>query len=198
MARPMVVGDRLWLFSQTPNETAPVQNLLLNNTQPVIPSITHSNIRPSTINGILDITRNALISRGQTFTNYGYTFNSSPYINAKNNTMPHQSYIDGSYYKTMMRPKVQMEYEQSNKNSLISKGNYNKFYQDDPNSYLPNTYCHQIENFSPIINLERAFGSHNESLIPSSHDLKVSKNADICDNDSSDIDCEAIEDNNNN
>lgn len=184
MARPMVVGDRLWLFSQTPNEASPVQNLLLNNTQPVIPSIAHANMRPAAINGILDITRNALISRGQTFTNYGYNFNTAPYINGKNNNMPHQPYLDGSYYKTMMRPKAQLEYEQRN-----------KFYQPDSNSYLPNTYCQQVDNFSPIINLERAFGSHNESLIPSSHELNDCKHVEICDNDSSDIDCEAIEDN---
>lgn len=191
MARPMVVGDRLWLFSQTPNETSPVQNLLLNNNnQSVIPSIAHPNMRPAAINGILDITRNALISRGQSFTNYGYNFNTPPYINGKNNTVPHQPYIDGSYYKTMMRPKTQMEFDQSNKHNLM-----NKFYQPDPNSYLPNTYCQQIDNFSPIINLERAFGSHNESLIPSSHDLNDCKDVEICDNDSSDIDCEAIEDN---
>uniref|UniRef100_A0A182PFH8 Homeobox domain-containing protein n=1 Tax=Anopheles epiroticus TaxID=199890 RepID=A0A182PFH8_9DIPT len=33
-ARPMVVGDRLWLFSQTPNGPTPVQSLLLNGPQP--------------------------------------------------------------------------------------------------------------------------------------------------------------------
>lgn len=194
MARPMVVGDRLWLFSQTPNETPPVQNILLNNTQPVIPSY-HSNIRPAAINGILDITRNALISRGQAFTNYGYNYNSPSYINGKTeNTMQHQPYIDGSYYKTMMRPKIQMAYEH-NKNNLVNKSNYNTFYQADPNNYIQTKYSQQLDNFSPIINLERAFGSHNESLIPSSHEINDCKDVDICDNDSSDIDCEAIEEN---
>ncbi|KFB43950.1 AGAP005346-PA-like protein [Anopheles sinensis] len=33
-ARPMVVGDRLWLFSQTPNGPTPVQSLLLNGPPP--------------------------------------------------------------------------------------------------------------------------------------------------------------------
>ncbi|XP_035786800.1 ventral anterior homeobox 1-like [Anopheles albimanus] len=33
-ARPMVVGDRLWLFSQTPNGPTPVQSLLLNGPVP--------------------------------------------------------------------------------------------------------------------------------------------------------------------
>ncbi|XP_049542611.1 ventral anterior homeobox 2-like [Anopheles darlingi] len=33
-ARPMVVGDRLWLFSQTPNGPTPVQSLLLNGPIP--------------------------------------------------------------------------------------------------------------------------------------------------------------------
>uniref|UniRef100_A0A182SSD9 Homeobox domain-containing protein n=1 Tax=Anopheles maculatus TaxID=74869 RepID=A0A182SSD9_9DIPT len=36
-ARPMVVGDRLWLFSQTPNGPTPVQSLLLNGPQPGTP-----------------------------------------------------------------------------------------------------------------------------------------------------------------
>ncbi|XP_055610642.1 homeobox protein orthopedia B [Uranotaenia lowii] len=34
-ARPMVVGDRLWLFSQTPTGPSPVQSFLLNN-QPAL------------------------------------------------------------------------------------------------------------------------------------------------------------------
>ncbi|EAT46490.1 AAEL002355-PA [Aedes aegypti] len=37
-ARPMVVGDRLWLFSQTPNGPAPVQSLLLNTPSHIGPS----------------------------------------------------------------------------------------------------------------------------------------------------------------
>uniref|UniRef100_A0A182LUL1 Homeobox domain-containing protein n=1 Tax=Anopheles culicifacies TaxID=139723 RepID=A0A182LUL1_9DIPT len=39
-ARPMVVGDRLWLFSQTPNGPTPVQSLLLNGPQPGASSAT--------------------------------------------------------------------------------------------------------------------------------------------------------------
>uniref|UniRef100_A0A1S4GNX8 Homeobox domain-containing protein n=2 Tax=Anopheles gambiae TaxID=7165 RepID=A0A1S4GNX8_ANOGA len=40
-ARPMVVGDRLWLFSQTPNGPTPVQSLLLNGPQPGAAGASH-------------------------------------------------------------------------------------------------------------------------------------------------------------
>lgn len=47
IARPMVVGDRLWLFSQPPHgPPAPLQSLLLNN---VPPAPQHMNIHPSVL-----------------------------------------------------------------------------------------------------------------------------------------------------
>lgn len=51
LARPMVVGDRLWLFSQTPNGPAPIQSIMLGgnsnvNAQPrpplSVPQTTYS------------------------------------------------------------------------------------------------------------------------------------------------------------
>lgn len=40
----MVVGDRLWLFSQSPSGPTPVQTLLLNN-GPIMPPLPHNNLR---------------------------------------------------------------------------------------------------------------------------------------------------------
>lgn len=63
-ARPMVVGDRLWVFSQPPGAPpTPVQSVLLNNPAPPI-------LSPSRPGDIFDATRTALLSRGQ-----------NPYVN---------------------------------------------------------------------------------------------------------------------
>lgn len=79
MARPMVVGDRLWLFSQAPNGPASVQSMMLNNgPMPIAPLRSYPSPSPtSTCHGnptsgspILESARNALLARGQPL-NYG-------------------------------------------------------------------------------------------------------------------------------
>lgn len=82
MARPMVVGDRLWLFSQAPNGPASVQSMMLNNGPMPIPPLRnypapcHGN--PSSGSPILDSARNALLARGQPL-NYGLPKNIPPH-----------------------------------------------------------------------------------------------------------------------
>uniref|UniRef100_A0A336M218 CSON010592 protein n=1 Tax=Culicoides sonorensis TaxID=179676 RepID=A0A336M218_CULSO len=59
-ARPMVVGDRLWVFSQPPGAPpTPVQSVLLNNPAPIIPPPARTPV------DMFNATRNALLSRGQ-------------------------------------------------------------------------------------------------------------------------------------
>lgn len=72
----MVVGDRLWVFSQPPGAPpTPVQSVLLNNPPPMIPAPT-----PRTPVDMFNATRNALLSRGQSqFLNRGPNFGTRCY-----------------------------------------------------------------------------------------------------------------------
>ena len=47
LARPMVVGDKLWLFSQTPSGPAPVQSLMLSNLPHHMPASPVTRLYPS-------------------------------------------------------------------------------------------------------------------------------------------------------
>lgn len=80
MTRPMVVGDRLWLFSQTPSGPAPVQSMMLNNggstSMPIPPLRVYPGSSPNT--PIMDSARNSLLSRGQPL-NYGISKLIHPY-----------------------------------------------------------------------------------------------------------------------
>ncbi|XP_063698118.1 homeobox protein B-H2-like [Culicoides brevitarsis] len=76
-ARPMVVGDRLWVFSQPPGAPpTPVQSVLLNNAPPMIPAPA-----PRSPVDMFNATRNALLSRGQSqFLNRPPTFAGRSYL----------------------------------------------------------------------------------------------------------------------
>ncbi|XP_037818421.1 pituitary homeobox 1 isoform X1 [Lucilia sericata] len=81
LARPMVVGDRLWLFSQTPAGPAPLQSIMLNSPAPAntpasaIAPLAATQLRaypgsaimqPSIANAsVIESARNAILSRGQ-------------------------------------------------------------------------------------------------------------------------------------
>lgn len=91
MARPMVVGDRLWLFSQTPSGPAPVQSMMLGNggggaaasasamrsgfpigsASATTSSRLHAPPPPHQNHPIMDGARNALLSRAGQPLNYG-------------------------------------------------------------------------------------------------------------------------------
>ncbi|XP_017484355.1 PREDICTED: ventral anterior homeobox 2, partial [Rhagoletis zephyria] len=80
LARPMVVGDRLWLFSQNPAGPNPFQSIMLNGgvtTTPMAPTLrpynnnTSSNTSSSTTPTlmpplpVIESARNAILARGQ-------------------------------------------------------------------------------------------------------------------------------------
>lgn len=73
----MVVGDRLWLFSQTPSGPTPLQSMMLNASPPMpIPSaVVHPSLRNFPANAanssLMDTARNAMLARGQQINNYG-------------------------------------------------------------------------------------------------------------------------------
>uniref|UniRef100_A0A1A9WMY0 Homeobox domain-containing protein n=1 Tax=Glossina brevipalpis TaxID=37001 RepID=A0A1A9WMY0_9MUSC len=113
LARPMVVGDRLWLFSQTPTGPAPIQSIMLSNNTPsigtpgslasthlrsyssppgLIASPPQSSSAISNSNSVIESARNALLSRGQplNFTlPYGKVPISSTFLTQRSSTNSH-------------------------------------------------------------------------------------------------------------
>ncbi|XP_064543288.1 uncharacterized protein lms isoform X2 [Drosophila montana] len=71
MARPMVVGDRLWLFSQTPAGPTPIQSIMLNGSgsappmRPYGPAASAPGMPPLHGSSVIESARNAILSRGQ-------------------------------------------------------------------------------------------------------------------------------------
>ena len=86
LARPMVVGDRLWLFSQTPAGPTPIQSIMLNGGATAAPTSNaalrsfgtaqmsscsaHGNPAGSIINpmpaaSVMESARNSILARGQ-------------------------------------------------------------------------------------------------------------------------------------
>ncbi|XP_017093924.2 ventral anterior homeobox 2b [Drosophila bipectinata] len=80
LARPMVVGDRLWLFSQTPTGPTPIQSIMLNGSGSAAPLAAATGAGPGpsmrsyTANGgmpplpgpsVMESARNAILARGQ-------------------------------------------------------------------------------------------------------------------------------------
>ncbi|XP_005181814.1 pituitary homeobox 3 [Musca domestica] len=104
LARPMVVGDRLWLFSQTPAGPAPLQSIMLNGgpAANVAPPLAAGQLRayptsnlipPVPTPNVIESARNAILARGQPL---NYTLN--PYLaqrSANSNSLsPTSRYLD--------------------------------------------------------------------------------------------------------
>lgn len=218
-ARPMVVGDRLWLFSQTPNGPTPVQSLLLNNNTPhphmtpsPIPAPHHPlraggyHIPPGMMMNPND-PRNALMSRGSPMLNYGgMGYSNKPMIHSHPpsykplpppSLAPNELSMHGR--SIVFHPK-----SSSNRHDLPSPNNYAKYnysaLHNEGNSSMAGTT-------SGIADLERVFGSNNALLTDTSPSaLKVSEqemnsqrtkpdvnNPNANDSDESEINCEDID-----
>ncbi|EDW02676.1 ventral anterior homeobox 2 [Drosophila grimshawi] len=72
LARPMVVGDRLWLFSQTPAGPTPIQSIMLNGSGAAAPMrpygaapVNAPGMPPLHGSSVIESARNAILSRGQ-------------------------------------------------------------------------------------------------------------------------------------
>lgn len=103
----MVVGDRLWLFSQTPSGPAPVQSMMLNNSGPSSMAIPPVRGFPGSSSNvpIMDSARNALLSRGQPL-NYGISkpMNSYPMQSPFGNRLtpifkPYDTFLTNKYHQ---------------------------------------------------------------------------------------------------
>lgn len=67
LARPMVVGDRLWLFSQTPAGPTPIQSIMLNGSGTAPPMRPYGPPPSGALHGasVIESARNAILARGQ-------------------------------------------------------------------------------------------------------------------------------------
>lgn len=74
LARPMVVGDRLWLFSQTAAGPTPIQSIMLNGSGASAPPLrpygpppgaSGVGIPPLHSSSVIESARNAILARGQ-------------------------------------------------------------------------------------------------------------------------------------
>lgn len=198
LARPMVVGDRLWLFSQTPSGPAPVQSMILNNnpTMP-IPQL-HPSMRgfPSSTNSpMMDMgSRGSLVPRSQPLT-YGIPKSMSPYSTIPNRMSPHFKPYDTYKYHRASGALRNMEYPSAKSiNSLYKTDTVTdqSYYQL---KYVPNTCGASISPSNGLAELEKAFGGERNQLIDGTKmgESMLKEEKHDSDGSSSEIDCEEID-----
>ncbi|XP_075166410.1 lateral muscles scarcer [Haematobia irritans] len=167
LARPMVVGDRLWLFSQTPAGPAPLQSIMLNggpagnippsNLSPLAASQLRayptSNLMQSVASpNVIESARNAILARGQPL---NYTL--SPYLTQRsvpgtNVINPASRYLDYTHSSAMYQ------------NSSASSDAYLQMKYNVLNTLqVPETDAATSSN--GLAELERVFGDTNANFL---------------------------------
>lgn len=178
IARPMVVGDRLWLFSQPPHGTpAPLQSLLLNN---VPPSPQHMNIHPSVMaRNYSSSTASPMMNRQ----NQGYNLNPTTLSSEFMTKQVRFDYFNKLQFSSYDRPPTTepVDFRFGNKSILKSS----------ENQINGTSVGHQS---SELANLESRFGN-NSSILSDNNTFTdaINANEDERSSSSSDIDCEEIE-----
>ncbi|KAG4073622.1 hypothetical protein HA402_000846 [Bradysia odoriphaga] len=201
LARPMVVGDRLWLFSQTPNGPAPVQSMILNN-NPSIPPL-HPSMRgfPSSSNSpIMDMnSRGTLIPRSQPLP-YGMAKPLTPYSTIPNTTFvnrisPHFKPYDTYKYHRTSGPMRNMEYPPPKSMNSLYKADSVTEQSYYHLKYVPNSCGSAVGQSNGLAELEKAFGGERNQLIdgPKGGESSLKEEMRDSDGSSSEIDCEEID-----
>ncbi|XP_053686568.1 homeobox protein MSH-D [Sabethes cyaneus] len=196
-ARPMVVGDRLWLFSQSPNGPTPVQSLLLNTPPSIGP--THPAMRqfqpiPSNQPGVP-----SFASRSSN----GYTVNYFQKSGVPTQPTSFLNRIPGSF-----KPITMEEDPRFYKTATETIDGYYGAFKFGP-SELVNEELSSTSG-SGIADLERAFGNpssllggqssrisetqQREILNGTMHSDEHNRLKDISMDSSSEIDCEEVDD----
>lgn len=185
----MVVGDRLWLFSQTPSGPTPLQSMILNTSPPMpIPSaVVHPSLRnfPASGTSLMDTARTAMLARGQQIANYGMATKNFPTFGPTTSQFaarflppptPASSPSPGGHsfkpYDTFMPSN---KYQPTRPSILYPKfGTSSSFYKpSDSDAYLHMKYSppgvSAFDATTPpstngIAELERAFGDRNQLL----------------------------------
>ncbi|CAO1352872.1 unnamed protein product [Diamesa serratosioi] len=182
LARPMVVGDRLWLFSQTPHaQSAPVQSMMMNN-------ISSSQQHPSMLRPYSQASSSRLLqNEPRTSLHPSQSFGPNQGFNM--NSPAHQ--FMGKNIGNGMYPKLQFPHPQMPPEDFPLTYRFNT--KDSTEATSPTS-----DNNDGLAHLERAFG-HNSSILNTNEGGKLNdslqSNEEIRSCSSSDIDCEEIDDN---
>ncbi|XP_065084531.1 paired mesoderm homeobox protein 2 [Ochlerotatus camptorhynchus] len=196
-ARPMVVGDRLWLFSQTPNGPAPVQSLLLN-TPPHL-SATHPAMRQFQPIPPTQVGPAAFASRPSN----GYTVNYLPKSTISSPQPP--SYAVNRFPVTAFKPMSLEESSGFYKTPPDMIDGYYGMPQKFGPTELVNGELSPVSTSSGIADLERAFGNPSTLLdaqiatrstgeFPKFVDGVQNNPNELPTDSSSEIDCEEVDD----
>lgn len=174
LARPMVVGDRLWLFSQPPHgPPAPIQSLLLNNVPPAPQHI--SSLHPSVMSRTYgpQATPSMIVRQG-------YNMNTPNTISGPAGFMNKQMRFD--YFNKLQFslhdrvPSEVADFRFGNKTLLKSSENLDE------------------QNVSNLASLESRFGN-NSSILSDKNKFQeaVKVNESLSSSSGSEIDCEEME-----
>lgn len=218
LTRPMVVGDRLWLFSQTPNgqhQTMLVNNMpvpiqKLNNTIRGYPS--SAAMPSSTITSpsvMLDSARTNLLNRNQAL-NYGYPKMSQYLPRPASHLKPYDTFMAGKYLSPNDNSSKFLPPNNNNNNNAYEKNDPNLIGYLENIKYTPTggLYYSTVENTgvedaipsSGIRELERVFGGSErcsqlfEIKSERLSGLTERENDNECTSEGSDIDCEHLDD----
>lgn len=176
----MVVGDRLWLFSQTPHaQSAPMQSMMMNN----IPSSQQqSMLRPYPQPSASRLLQNE--PRTSLHPSQGFGPNQGFNMNTPAHPFMCKTIENGLY------PKLQFPHPQIPPEDFPLTYRFNT--KDTTEATSPSS-----DNTGGLAHLERAFG-HNSSILNSNENGKLNEslqsNDDIRSCSSSDIDCEEMDD----
>lgn len=189
LARPMVVGDRLWLFSHTSNGPAPVQSLLLPNS----PQILHPSLPPPT--------NRALMSSPQIMVNSRPSFVNRPTMvpvqfNSSRNPMRFQSSYENCFpIKPHLSP---CDYSKSMEGPFFTNKYLGHNMVSQPGCSINNPNLPPSSS-SGLADLERAFGNRGDFMNERGldHPAKMRPStppdqAKECDSET-EIDCEQID-----
>lgn len=217
LARPMVVGDRLWLFSQTPTGPAPLQSIMLNGgpagnpAAPAISPLAASQLRAYPASGlmqtvpnpsVIESARNAILARGQPL-NYSL----GPYVTQR--SPANASASSATRF---------LDYQTANHLYQNSPATTSDAYLQMKYNVLNNIHIPEAEatpSSNGLAELERVFGDTNANFLEhktNGNADKNSKSSDFgynglaltqrsvktghndSDSDCSEIDCEQIDD----
>lgn len=175
LARPMVVGDRLWLFSQTPSGPAPIQSIMLGGNSSMQP-------QPRTSISVPQTSYNEKVSKGLSF-NHPYV----PSYMSRVNPLP----------KSYDLHNTSLDYRYKNTGKFESNSYLQLNYTCPPGSDATES----PEKTNGLAELERVFGDANTPFLDHSRsNTKPLDQRDVLssstelDDDDSDIDCENIDD----
>jgi hypothetical protein len=174
----MVVGDRLWLFSQPPHgPPAPIQSLLLNNVPPAPQHM--SSLHPSVLaRTYANSSGSSAISRHPG----SYNMNPSDQPSSFMNKQMRFEYFNKLQFSPYNRqPSEPVDFRFGNKSILKPSENQS---EEATSNY----------KFSDLANLESRFGN-NSSILSENSKFQdaITVNEDSKSSASSDIDCEEIE-----